>query len=162
MLTTIWERQDWPDRENISLLAVGGYGRGELLPHSDVDLLILTRASGHQAYRDQIARFTALLWDIGLDIGQSVRSIRQCKSAARDDLTIATTLMESRTLAGPEELREEMARRNRPRRHLADTEIPSRQTGGTKLQARKNTTTSIMPSSPTSRPPPAACAIFKP
>ena len=112
VLIAIWERQPWPDTKNISLLAVGGYGRGELLPHSDVDLLILTRGSRQTAFRaafrESIARFTALLWDIGLDIGQSVRSIRQCKASARDDITIATTLMESRTLAGPEDLHEKM------------------------------------------------------
>ena len=108
ILIAIWERLPWPDTSHISLLAVGGYGRGELLPHSDVDLLILTRKSRHTAYRDCIARFTTLLWDIGLDIGQSVRSIRQCKTAARDDITIATTLMESRTLAGPQELQQKM------------------------------------------------------
>ncbi len=115
VLITIWNRQPWPDREQISLLAVGGYGRGELLPHSDVDLLILTRKSRHTAWRDCIARFTAMLWDIGLDIGQSVRSIRQCKAQARDDITIATTLMESRTLAGPEELHERMLAATGPR-----------------------------------------------
>ena len=115
VLVAVWERLAWPDTKNISLLAVGGYGRGELLPHSDVDLLILTRGSRHTAYRDCIARFTALLWDVGLDVGQSVRSIRQCKAAARDDITIATTLMESRTLAGPEELREKMLAATGPR-----------------------------------------------
>ena len=115
VLVAVWERLPWPDTKNISLLAVGGYGRGELLPHSDVDLLILTRGSRHTAYRDCIARFTALLWDVGLDVGQSVRSIRQCKAAARDDITIATTLMESRTLTGPEELREKMLAATGPR-----------------------------------------------
>ena len=108
VLIAVWERLPWPDGKNISLLAVGGYGRGELLPHSDVDLLILTRGTRHTAYRDCIDRFTALLWDIGLDIGQSVRSIRQCKAGARDDIIIATTLMESRALAGPEDLHEKM------------------------------------------------------
>ncbi|MDE0508559.1 MAG: nucleotidyltransferase domain-containing protein, partial [Gammaproteobacteria bacterium] len=56
VLIAIWERQPWPDTKNISLLAVGGYGRGELLPHSDVDLLILTRGSRQTAWRDSIAR----------------------------------------------------------------------------------------------------------
>ncbi len=114
-LVAIWRRQPWPDRNHVSLLAVGGYGRGELLPHSDVDLLILTRKSRHGAYRDCIARFTALLWDIGLDIGQSVRSIRQCKAAARNDITVATALMESRRLAGPQELLEQMLAATGPR-----------------------------------------------
>ena len=115
VLITIWKRLPWPDTQHISLLAVGGYGRGELLPHSDVDLLILTRKPRHSAYRECISRFTTLLWDIGLDIGHSVRSVRQCKAAARDDITIATMLMESRTLAGPEELHRKMLAATGPR-----------------------------------------------
>ncbi len=109
LLRIIWRRLPWPNPEQIGLLATGGYGRGELLPYSDIDLLVLTRRSRQDAaMRDCMARFTALLWDIGLDVGQSARSIRQCKSAARKDLTIATSLMETRTLAGPERLRSEM------------------------------------------------------
>ncbi len=107
-LTLLWNRQDWPHPDDISLLAVGGYGRGELLPHSDIDLLILTRHSRQGAFRDSLNRFTAKLWDIGLDIGQSVRSPRQCKAEARGDITIATTLMEARSLAGPPELLRKM------------------------------------------------------
>ncbi len=115
VLISVCERQQWPDDSQLSLLAVGGYGRGELLPHSDVDLLILTRKSNQSAYREAIARLTALLWDIGLDLGLGVRSIRQCKTAARGDITIATTLMESRTLAGPEALRQKMLHATGPR-----------------------------------------------
>lgn len=115
VLIAVWNRLPWPDLTNVGLLAVGGYGRGELLPHSDVDLLILTRKSRHTIYRDCISRFTTLLWDIGLDVGQSVRSARQCKAAARDDITIATTLMESRKLAGPEDLHQKMLSVTGPR-----------------------------------------------
>ena len=113
-LITLWETLPWPDAENISLLAVGGYGRGELLPHSDVDLLVLTRSSRNKAYQGCIARFTAMLWDIGLDVGQSVRSLRQCKAEARRDITIATTLMEARHLAGSEILPGKMLKATGP------------------------------------------------
>ena len=114
-LIALWNRLIRPGAEHISLLAVGGYGRGELLPHSDVDLLILTRDSRHAARREQIARFTATLWDIGLDIGQSVRSVRQCGTEAKGDISIATTLMEARSLAGPVDLLDKMLAATGPR-----------------------------------------------
>ena len=110
ILKLAWQQQQWPNPGDISLVAVGGYGRGELLPHSDIDLLILTRSSRHAKYKDCISAFLTLLWDIGLEIGQSVRSIKQCKQEAIKDITVATALMESRTLAGPGDLQQEMYR----------------------------------------------------
>lgn len=110
VLRLAWAEQDWPDPQDISLVAVGGYGRGELLPHSDIDLLILTRRDRNQKYKSCISSFLTLLWDIGLEIGQSVRSIKQCKQEAVKDITVATALMESRTLVGPDELHAEMFR----------------------------------------------------
>ncbi|MEX2468743.1 MAG: [protein-PII] uridylyltransferase [Pseudohongiellaceae bacterium] len=108
VLRLAWQLQDWPDRKDIALVAVGGYGRGELLPHSDIDLLLLTRRDRNQKYKDSIGSFLTLCWDIGLEIGQSVRSIKQCRQEAAKDLTVVTALMESRTLTGPEQLRDEM------------------------------------------------------
>lgn len=108
ILKIAWERQDWPDQENISLVAVGGYGRGELLPHSDIDLLILTRKDRNASYREYISAFLTLLWDIGLEIGQSVRSVKQCKQEAMKDITVATALMESRTITGAADLHVKM------------------------------------------------------
>lgn len=110
LLQLAWLQQQWHKPDDISLVAVGGYGRGELLPHSDIDLLILTRSSRNSKYKDSISAFLTLLWDIGLEIGQSVRSIKQCKQEAIKDITVATALMESRTLAGPVELQQEMYR----------------------------------------------------
>ena len=104
VLRIAWERQDWPDQKNISLVAVGGYGRGELLPHSDIDLLILTRKDRNAIYKEYISAFLTLLWDIGLEIGQSVRSVKQCKQEANKDITVTTALMESRTLIGAPDL----------------------------------------------------------
>ncbi len=110
ILKLAWQQQQWPDPDNISLVAVGGYGRGELLPHSDIDLLILTRSSRNGKYKDCISTFLTLLWDIGLEVGQSVRSIKQCKQEAINDITVATALMESRTLIGPDDLQQDMYR----------------------------------------------------
>ncbi|MCP3999719.1 MAG: [protein-PII] uridylyltransferase [Gammaproteobacteria bacterium] len=87
----------------IALIAVGGYGRGELHPGSDIDLLLLTGLNARKE-RSAIAEFLAFLWDIGLEVGHSTRNIAESKSACKNDLTIATTLMESRLLHGPEKL----------------------------------------------------------
>lgn len=108
ILKLAWQAQPWPDEKGISLVAVGGYGRGELLPHSDIDILILTAKDNASRYKACISSFLTLLWDIGLEIGQSVRSIKQCKNEAINDITVATALMESRTIVGPEKLQTEM------------------------------------------------------
>jgi [protein-PII] uridylyltransferase len=96
-----WNRCIAPDAP-LSLLAVGGYGRGELFPHSDVDLLILADAGAQSLYADVIARLFALLWDAGLPVGHAVRSATQCTQAAVADITVLTALLEARQLAGPD------------------------------------------------------------
>ena len=101
-----WNRFNWTEnrtswrKSRISLLAVGGYGRQELLPNSDIDLLILLERNNQSAHRDNIQSFTTLLWDIGLKVGHSVRSIAECKPSALHDVTILTAMMESRTILG--------------------------------------------------------------
>jgi [protein-PII] uridylyltransferase len=87
----------------VSLVAVGGYGRGELHPGSDIDLLVLSKKNA-SSYREIIADFLALLWDIGLEVGHSTRTVAECKEACKGDLSIATTLMESRLLLGSKDL----------------------------------------------------------
>ncbi len=96
-----------PSNAEAALVAVGGYGRGELHPASDVDVLILT-AGEPEALAAHIEPLVMFLWDIGLEIGHSVRSLAQCVDEARGDVTIATNLMESRHLAGQERLTHEM------------------------------------------------------
>ncbi|BAU76224.1 [protein-PII] uridylyltransferase [Metapseudomonas furukawaii] len=108
ILRAAWERFDWSEDADIALLAVGGYGRGELHPYSDIDLLILLDSADHEVFREPIEGFLTLLWDIGLEVGQSVRSVEECAEEARADLTVITNLMESRTIAGPEHLRQRM------------------------------------------------------
>lgn len=86
-----------------TLVAVGGYGRGELFPYSDVDLMILMPDGySEQSIASDAERFVSHLWDIGIDAGHSIRSIAECIEQAGLDLTVATSLLESRRLAGPE------------------------------------------------------------
>ena len=88
-----------------ALVAVGGYGRGELFPYSDVDLLILMPEGYREAdIAPQAARLVSALWDIGLEAGHSIRSVSDCMAQAQEDLTVATALLERRWLAGPKAL----------------------------------------------------------
>jgi len=98
VLTNAWRAL--VDTDNACLVAVGGYGRGELLPHSDIDLLILYRDGCLDSVGPALEDFMAYLWDIGLEIGHSVRSPAECAERAAGDITIMTNLMESRTLVG--------------------------------------------------------------
>ncbi|PCM43444.1 [protein-PII] uridylyltransferase [Marinobacter sp. ANT_B65] len=109
VLKLIWNRYPFSSSPDIALIAVGGYGRGELHPHSDIDLLILTRNGIEPGWEEDVGAFITLLWDLKLDIGHSVRSIEESKDAARDDITTLTNLLETRTIAGPDELREELS-----------------------------------------------------
>jgi len=94
-----------PFSEMISLVAVGGYGRGELHPYSDVDLLILLDDHiGKSIPRSEIESFVQLLWDAGFYLGHSVRTVGQCAEDSREDVVTVTTLMESRLLAGSKSL----------------------------------------------------------
>jgi [protein-PII] uridylyltransferase len=83
-----------------SLIAVGGYGRNELFPYSDIDLLILLPAQFSEAQNQAIESLIGLLWDIGLNVGHSVRTLDECASEAVQDVTVQTNLLESRLLAG--------------------------------------------------------------
>ncbi len=90
-----------PPEENVSLIAVGGYGRGELHPHSDVDLLILLEQSPPgEKLKNAIESFVTLLWDAGFYLGHSVRTIETCITEASKEISTATSLMESRLLSG--------------------------------------------------------------
>ncbi|WP_323752037.1 [protein-PII] uridylyltransferase [Marinobacter sp.] len=108
VLRLIWNRYPLSNSPDIALVAVGGYGRGELHPHSDIDLLILTRKGTESTWQDDLSAFITLLWDLKLDIGHSVRSVDECIAAAKQDITILTNLLETRTIAGPDSLREEL------------------------------------------------------
>ena len=88
---------------SLALLAVGGYGRSELHPNSDIDILILT-ADDYTAADEDIAAFVTALWDTGLDIGHSVRDIPRSVQEALADVTVVTNLLQSRLLIGAESL----------------------------------------------------------
>ncbi len=104
LLSRIWQ-QCIGNHENIALVAVGGYGRGELHPASDIDLLILTTNNkAIQQHAENIERFLLFLWDLGLEVGHSTRTVQDCIAQATADITVATNLMEARLLVGPKPL----------------------------------------------------------
>ncbi|MDR1350559.1 MAG: [protein-PII] uridylyltransferase [Zoogloeaceae bacterium] len=98
VLARLWAYMDFPPE--LTLAAVGGFGRGELYPGSDVDLLILLPAEADAALQEKLARLVSLFWDIGLEVGHSVRTIAECLKATAGDITIQTALLESRHLIG--------------------------------------------------------------
>ncbi|WP_297359304.1 [protein-PII] uridylyltransferase [Thauera sp.] len=83
-----------------AVVAVGGYGRGELFPASDVDLLVLLPTQADEGLRAQLASLVGALWDLGLEVGHAVRTVDECMIAAADDITVQTNLLEARLLAG--------------------------------------------------------------
>lgn len=102
VIVGLWNGINWPTPpgDNLALFAVGGYGRGELHPYSDIDLLVLG-AGEISRYQAGLEWFVQNLWDLKLDIGHSVRTVDDCRRDAADDLTTATALLERRLLAGP-------------------------------------------------------------
>jgi [protein-PII] uridylyltransferase len=97
-----------------ALTAVGGFGRGELHPCSDIDIMILLPKRTSAEVRRQIEHFLTFLWDLGLEIGHSVRSVADCVREAKADATVATTLFEARLLAGDAALFEAMTAATAP------------------------------------------------
>jgi len=108
-LCTLWQGLRLPP--SLSLVAVGGYGRGELFPASDVDLLVLLPESPDPGLTAQLEQTIALLYDSRLDVAPSVRTVDECVQAASSDLTIQTALLETRLLTGSESLFQELVRR---------------------------------------------------
>ena len=103
LLQTVWLQaaiNKHSSNEACSLIAVGGYGRGELFPYSDIDLLILLPTAFTDADNQKIEALIGLLWDIGLHVGHSVRTLPECIDEAKNDVTVQTNLLEARFLAG--------------------------------------------------------------
>ena len=115
-LVLAWRRFGLDDHARYALVAVGGYGRSELHPGSDIDLLILVRRTMRSGESERFKAFLAFLWDIGLAVGNSVRTVRECVNEARRDVTVATNLMEGRLVCGSAELFARMRERTGPRR----------------------------------------------
>lgn len=112
-LAAAW-RAHLPADGNAALVAVGGYGRGDLQPGSDIDLTLLATPRSRSQLKSGLETFLAFLWDLGLALGHSVRTPKECLIEARADVTVATNLMESRLLAGNEDLHRAMLRLTGP------------------------------------------------
>jgi len=101
-LKTLWQRAAFT--QGLALAAVGGYGRGELFPYSDIDVLVLLPddivLEQDADLKARIEGFIGSCWDAGLEIGSSVRSVAECLSEAEKDVTVQTSLLESRQITG--------------------------------------------------------------
>ena len=98
VLKMVWNESPMPPQ--LGLLAVGGYGRSQLFPHSDVDVLFLLPDEIDDDVKEKVSELVSSLWDIGLEIGHSARSVEQCVLEAAHDVTVQTNLMEARFIAG--------------------------------------------------------------
>ena len=114
LLKTVWHTFGLKSNKNLALVAVGGYGRGELHPHSDIDLLFLLADITDSDTEHQLSRLLTFLWDIGLPVGHSSRTVGDCVHEIRKDVSIATNLLESRLVVGPTELYERFVGRCSP------------------------------------------------
>ena len=105
-LKALWQQAGFG--QPFALVAVGGFGRGELFPHSDIDVLLLMPAGqspdGDETLRQRIESFISSCWDAGLEIGSSVRTVAECLAEAAKDVTVQTALLESRLITGNAEL----------------------------------------------------------
>ncbi|HXD39796.1 MAG TPA: [protein-PII] uridylyltransferase [Ramlibacter sp.] len=101
-LKSLWDSAGLP--AGFALVAVGGYGRGELFPQSDVDVLVLmpdgASADADPELKRKVEAFIGNCWDTGLEIGSSVRTVSQCVAQAGSDVTVQTSLLESRLVTG--------------------------------------------------------------
>ncbi len=133
ILQIVWQEHTLDEYSDLSLIAVGGYGRGELLPASDIDLLLLCSNTPNDNSCEKISKYIRQLWDMGLKVGHSVRTLDECEAEAIKDVTVVTNLMESRLLAGHEPLFGKMLACIDP-----DHIWPSRQFFEAKLEEQKH------------------------
>lgn len=102
VLKDMWRQLQMPP--SLALLAVGGYGRGELYPFSDIDVLVLLPAAPSADLGTKIETLIGTLWDTGLELGHSVRTVAECVDQSRKDITVTTSLLEARLIIGDREL----------------------------------------------------------
>ena len=102
LLQTLWQRAQLPG--DLALVAVGGFGRDQLFPYSDVDVLLLlpdgAAPEAGSTLRTQLEAFIGSCWDAGLEIGSSVRTVAECLAESARDVTVQTSLLESRLVCG--------------------------------------------------------------
>ncbi|HEY4872950.1 MAG TPA: [protein-PII] uridylyltransferase [Steroidobacteraceae bacterium] len=108
VLREVWRKELGAAGSAWALIAVGGYGRAELHPASDIDLLVLVPAPVDAPGRSRIEALVAFLWDIGLEVGHSVRTIEECVQESAPDVGVMTTLLEARCISGDPQLFEAM------------------------------------------------------
>src|SRR5713226_6935905 len=118
VLKDMWSRLRLP--APLALLAVGGYGRGELYPHSDIDVLVLLQDSASAGPAAKIEELVGRVWDTGLELAHSVRTVAECAEEATKDVTVMTSLLEGRLLTGNRAL---FARFDRARRDCLDGQV---------------------------------------
>ncbi|MET0589389.1 MAG: nucleotidyltransferase domain-containing protein, partial [Novosphingobium sp.] len=111
VVTNVYRSSNRSSGERLTIMAVGGYGRGEMAPHSDVDIAFLTPIKQTAWCEQVIEAMLYFLWDLGLKIGQSSRSLDEMVRMAKSDLTICTALLEGRYVWGDQPLFEEARRR---------------------------------------------------
>ena len=116
LLKTAWTQHLGDHVRELALIAVGGYGRGELNLCSDIDIMVLLPKSETAPWQPDLERFLTFMWDIGLEVGHSVRTIDDCQRESTADVSVATTMIEARLLFGPEPLFEAMRRALGPER----------------------------------------------
>jgi len=116
LLKTAWSMHVGEHVRDVALIAVGGYGRGELNLCSDIDIMILLPKSESAPWQGSLEKFLTFMWDIGLEVGHSVRTIDDCQRESAADVSVATTMIEARLLQGPELLFEAMRRALAPER----------------------------------------------
>lgn len=104
LLSCCWRHFLGKQAETMALIATGGYGRKELFPHSDIDILILATAADKENHQEALSNFSRFLWDIGLKPGQSVRTLSECIETASEDQTIFCCLLEMRMICGSDSL----------------------------------------------------------
>lgn len=104
LLTTLWQKFGLMERQDLALVAVGGYGRREMFPLSDLDILVLSEQPLDEQTQNQLNQLFNLLWDCKFQLGASVRTLAECVEVGRAEISVATNMFESRFLLGNEAL----------------------------------------------------------